>query len=57
MLPENQNLPDEMIKRCFGGCLSIMDYYFPGVMKIVYGNLTAQRAIEGISNNTDPQLN
>jgi hypothetical protein len=57
MLPENQNLPDEMIKRCFDGCLSIMDYYFPGVMKIVYGNLTAQRAIELISNNTDPQLN
>jgi len=57
MLPENQNLPDELINRCFDGCLRIMDYYFPGIMKIVYGNLTAQRAIELVCNNTDPQLN
>ena len=57
LLPESENLPDEMIKRCFYGNLHTMDHFFPGVMQIVYGNLSAQRAIELIQNNTDPQLN
>ncbi len=57
MLPENQNSPDEMIKRCFYGNLNVMDNYFPGIMEIVYGNLTAQRAIEKVHNQIDPQLN
>jgi len=57
LLPENETIPDEMIKRCFYGNLHTMDHFFPGVMQIVYGNLSAQRAIELIQNKTDPQLN
>ncbi len=57
MLPEAENSPDEMIKRCFYGNLNIMDRYFPGIMQIVFGNLTAQCAIDKIHSNIDPQLN
>lgn len=57
LLPENQNSPDEMIKRCFYGNLNLMDNYFPGIMEIVYGNLTAHRVIEKIHSHIDPQLN
>ena len=57
LLPDEENLPDDLIKRSFYGNLHSMDRYFPGVMQIAYGNITAQRAIELIQNNTDPQLN
>jgi hypothetical protein len=53
----NHSLPDEIIKRCFYGNLNLMDRYFPGVLQIVYGNCTAQRAVEMIHNEIDPRLN
>jgi hypothetical protein len=52
-----QSLPDEIIKRCFYGNLNLMDRYFPGVLQIVYGNSSAQKAVETIHNEIDPRLN
>ena len=54
---KHHSLPDENIKQCFYGNLNLMDRYFPGVLQIVYGNSTAQRAVEMIHNEIDPSLN
>ncbi|MFN5911755.1 MAG: hypothetical protein ACK45H_10500 [Bacteroidota bacterium] len=57
LLPESLTMSDVVFKRCFLGNLDIMDRYFSGMMQIVYGNISAQSAIEKIHNRTDPQLN
>lgn len=54
---KDHSLPDENIKQCFYGNLNLMDRYFPGVLQIVYGNISAQRAMELIHNEVDPRLN
>jgi hypothetical protein len=57
ILTEGQNSPDEVIIRCFYSNVNVMDKYFPGLMQIVFGNLTAKRAIEKMHSDIDPQLN
>jgi len=57
LLSESLLLSDDVFKRCFFGNLDIMDRYFSGMMQIIYGNISAQSAIEKIHNKTDPQLN
>jgi hypothetical protein len=57
LLPESLLMSDAVFKRSFFGNLDIMDRYFSGMMQIVYGNISAQSAIEKIHNKTDPHLN